>query len=265
MTWSEPAMYNPVPRSPQVRFAAWPIVRSRLAPLALLLGFGNLVALALHQHDLTVALSVVGFAVPVVAGYETRRRGGTYGNALRTAWLTVVVSLVIVGIPLLAVGLLTGAQSIPVPPGMQLDATSVAVTAAVLAVALPTIMFIVWLVWIPFTLIGAWIAGEPQAAVHANVGWLPGTRLQDAKPPSHMLQVLDCVATVIASFDALVYILFRFTLPADAVLFPSGVGPPKTGEVVFMLGLAAAGLLFWPCIAWLAVRLIILVIRQRAT
>jgi hypothetical protein len=54
-------------------------------------------------------------------------------------------------------------------------------------------------------------------------------------------------------------------LPADAVLFPSGVGPPKTEEVVFLLVVAVAGLLFWPCVAWLGVRLIIMLVRQRAT
>jgi hypothetical protein len=153
-------MQNYVGHVARPPFSAWPIVRRRLVPLMLLLGFANLIATGLHQRELTIALSIVAFVVPVIAGYEARRRGGSYGNALSTAWLTIVVSLVAVAVPLTAIGIVTGAQPIQLPQGFHADATAYVIGTVLAAIVLPMLMVVVWIAWIPFALLGAWIAGD---------------------------------------------------------------------------------------------------------
>lgn len=227
-------------------------------PLLLILGFGNLVALALQQSGVSVALSVLQFGVPVIAGYETRRQGGTYGNALRTAWLTILVSLVVVGIPLIVVGLLTGVAPIQVPPGLHLDTTSYIVAALALAVVLPIVAVIVWVVWIPFTLIGAWIADRPAAP--------PPAGAQPAVGTPAIVEVIDWIAAFVIAFDVGLQVLFRAGLDPNAVIFPGGgSGPPPTGEVVVLLGLLVIGLLVWPSIAWIVIRVLIWLVRRVRT
>src|SRR5262245_2610737 len=221
------------------QFSAWPIVRRRLVPLMLASCFVNLVVLALHQHELSVALSVLQFVVPVIAGYAARRAGGTYGNALRTAWLAVITDIFVVGIPLGAVGLLTGALPVhQLPAGVQIDATVIAGSVLIVAVLLPIIAGVIWLVWIPFTLIGAWIASEPAAPRFPEPQRPAGTGI---------VQFLDWIAVFVVAFGGMLQVLIRVGLNPNAVVFPgSGNGPPPLSEVVLLLGLASSGLLLWP-------------------
>jgi hypothetical protein len=104
----------------------------------LLLGFLNSIASALHQHYLSIALSIAAFAVPVIAGYEVRKRGGSYGDALGTAWLTITVDMVI-AVPLGAMAFLTSANSLQLPPGLHPDPASYPLIAVGIVVLLAII------------------------------------------------------------------------------------------------------------------------------
>jgi hypothetical protein len=155
------SMQNDVEHAALAPFSAWPIVRRRLVPLWLILGFANLITTALHQREFSITLSIAAFVMPVVAGYKARRRGGSYGNALHTAWLTIVVSILL-SLPLAFVGLATGVLPVQLPPGFHIDATATVIVAVATAIVLPIVMVAMWITWIPCTLIGAWIAGGPD-------------------------------------------------------------------------------------------------------
>jgi hypothetical protein len=112
-----------------------------------------------------------------------------------------MVSSVVVGIPLVAVGLLTGATPIQLPPGLHPDATAFLVAALLVVLLMPILMFVGWIAWVPFTLIGAWIAGEPAAPFsephdHSNVP-------DEAAPALTMIHLLDSAIGVGSSHRVL--------------------------------------------------------------
>jgi hypothetical protein len=148
----------------QHAFSAWSVVRKPLLPLMLLLTLVNLMASALQHSELNIVFSVVGNVVPVVAGYEARRRGGSYGDTLRTSWLALMAGVYLVVLPLGVVGVLAGVTHTQLPSAVQPDTTAYAVVAAVVAIILPVLLSIGWIIWIPFTLVGAWIAGGPDTS-----------------------------------------------------------------------------------------------------
>jgi hypothetical protein len=74
-----------------------------------------------------------------------------------------------------------------------------------------------------------------------------------------MLQLLDWIAAFIVAFDLALNVLLRVGLDPNAVIFAGGNGPPP---VVLLLALAGIGLLFWPCVAYLVTRFVIIVARR---
>jgi hypothetical protein len=150
------------------RFSPWPLVRHVLIPTWLLIVFGSLVAQALQVPNVELASTVLLGGMPVLGGYLARRRGATYGGALNTMWVTIWVGLAMC-VPLLLLAYETGAQT-PSPQLTQLwstlqqqgpgpmDQWLLAIPLA--AVMVFVIALVVWLCWLPFTLLGAWIGAR---------------------------------------------------------------------------------------------------------
>jgi hypothetical protein len=148
------------------RFTPWPIVRHRLMPLMLVVGFAQLMitSLNLPQVQVQVILFIEQFALAIIAGYEARHRGGSYRNALDTLWAMNLAwfGLMVLLLPLQLLAAHRTAN--PLPSGTAWVGGPVGILVAVLfvAVLLPFSFVLGWLVGIPFALLGAWIAPEPD-------------------------------------------------------------------------------------------------------
>jgi len=142
----------------------WRIVRQRLVPLMLLIGLLQLmVGSALHERGVVEALAFAYWVIPVLAGYEARPRGGTYKDAVYTAWLGGAVN----GVVIVAVGLIalaTGVLPLTAPPqqGIAGQASMWGGYAIGVAVMMP-IMIGVQTIWsIPLGLVGGWLAVDAE-------------------------------------------------------------------------------------------------------
>ena len=81
-----------------------------------------------------------------------------------------------------------------------------------------------------------------------------------------IVQAIDWIAAFVIAFDVGLQVLFRAGLNPNAVIFQGGgSGPPPTGEVVVLFGLLVIGLLEWPSIAWIVIRVLIWLVRRVKT
>jgi hypothetical protein len=245
----------------------WATVR-KLLPVLLLV---NLSLLALQRVVPASAIGLLdatsGAAMSVAAGCVARGRGCSRGQAIWAAWWLGVCAIPLNWLETnIGLRVTPPVPTMPVPPGVSTlvnvgDPNTVGMIMNVILIVVVVVAILGLVVIAPFALLGYWAYGEYSPVGGATTGPI-GSSTHGASRFG-LVQLLDWFAVFVVAFDLMMQALLGYGgLDPHQPLAGLDARGPDAGMVAFLIVSLLIGLLVYPCIAWLAIRLVYILLRR---